>query len=505
MWPTFNYARAETRAGRQPDGGVLYAAAAAATRCGWSPPLPLDVAGDRVAGPFALGSGETALLVLIHGDNGAADLDQAHASLAETRRYWEEWSARCRYDGPHRAMVLRSALALKLLTHGPSGAIVAAATTSLPEAVPGERNYDYRFAWLRDASFTVTAFLNLGYVREAAEFMRFLRNSGASHGQNLQLMYGIGEAVLPEETLGHLRGWRGNGPVRVGNAAATQSQHDIYGELLVALHAFLEAVGFGWPGTDDGSHLPEALVNLTDRILEVRNDPDHGIWELRTEKRHIVHTKALLWVGLDRAVTIARATGMVEPQRIAAWEAAAAEIRAEYHERGWSEARGSYVMAYDGDELDAAVLRAALFGGFDPKSPRMAATLAVVGEQLGAGDLLYRYRFDDGLGGNEATFTACAFWRVGCLALAGRVGEATPLFERLLGRANDVGLFAEEIDAASGEQRGNFPQGFTHMAVINHAVRLATAVRNAPPPASDGMGVAAVSGASFPEAALPHR
>jgi len=214
---------------------------------------------------------------------------------------------------------------------------------------------------------------------------------------------------------------------------------------------------------------------LTERILCCRDGPDHGLWEFRTEKWYFVHTKALLWVGLDRAAQIAKTTGLASEEQIARWERAAAAIRAEYHERGWSERLGAYAMAYEVDELDAAVLRTVLFGAFNPRSPRIAATLEAVGRHLGVGDLVYRYGVEDGLQGREATFTACAFWRVGCLALAGRVSEAALLYERLIARSNDVGLFAEEIDAVTGEQRGNVPQGFTHMAVINHAVRLARA------------------------------
>ncbi|GMA75533.1 hypothetical protein GCM10025880_19500 [Methylorubrum aminovorans] len=371
--------------------------------------------------------------------------------------------------------MLRSALTLKLLTHGPSGGIVAAATAGLPEAVPGNRNYDYRYVWMRDASFTVTAFVNLGYDREAAEFLRFLREADASRGRNLHLMYALGGEVPPEECLDHLRGWRGVTPVRIGNAAADQEQYDIYGEFLVALHGYLEAVEYD-PPVKVNDHLPEALGHLTDHILRARHAPDHGLWEMRTEKRQSLHTKAMLWVGLDRAVQIARSDPkhrLADAETIARWEQAAAEIRAEYHARGWNPSRGAYTMAYGADDLDAAVLRAVLFDAFDPDDPRVAQTLERVGAELGAGDLLYRYRIDDGLVGDEATFTACAFWRVGCLALAGRSGEATALFERLLARGNDLDLFAEEIDAETGEQRGNVPQGFTHMAVINHAVRLA--------------------------------
>ena len=471
--PTFDYARAPTEAHRWADGTVLFRGGGEALRAASS--VPFETGEGEAQAGFGLEAGERADLVLSRGPEGEAGLDRVEAWLSETDDYWREWSGRCTYRGPYRETVLRSALTLKLLTHGPSGGIVAAATTSLPEAVPGNRNYDYRYVWMRDASFTVTAFVNLGYDREAAEFLRFLRDADPSRGRHLQLMYALDGPMPAEETLDHLRGWRGTGPVRIGNAAADQRQFDIYGEFLVALHHYLEAVDFD-PPVKVNDHLPEALAHLTGHIVRVRDEPDHGIWELRGPMRQILHTKAMLWVGLDCAARIARSDPehrLASPETVTEWERAAEEIRAEYHARGWNERVGAYTMDFDSDDLDAAVLRAVLFRGFDARSPRVAATLERVGQGLGAGDLVYRYRLDDGLVGAEATFTACAFWRVGCLALAGRPGEAAALFERLLARGNDLGLFAEEIEAGSGEQRGNCPQGFTHMAIINHAVRLA--------------------------------
>ncbi|ABY32692.1 glycoside hydrolase family 15 protein [Methylorubrum extorquens] len=482
--PSFDYARAPTEATTEGETGIRFRGGG--DTIGAVCAVPLALRDGEAEGAFALGAGERADLVIVHGEKHGVDAEglpgAVDASLADTRAYWEEWSGRCTYEGPYRETVLRSALTLKLLTHGPSGGIVAAATAGLPEAVPGNRNYDYRYVWMRDASFTVTAFVNLGYQREAAEFLRFLREADTSRGRDLHLMYALDGAVPEEEFLDHLRGWRGIGPVGIGNAAADQEQYDIYGEFLVALHGYLEAVEYD-PPVKVNDHLPEALGHLTDHILRARHAADHGLWEMRTEKRQSVHTKAMLWVGLDRAVQIARADPkhrLASPDTIAGWERAADEIRAEYHARGWNAARGAYTMAYESDDLDAAVLRTVLFGAFDPHHPRIAKTLERVGDELGAGDLIYRYRMDDGLEGDEATFTACSFWRVGCLALAGRNDEATALFERLLARGNDLGLFAEEIDAETGEQRGNVPQGFTHMAVINHAVRLAAADRETP-------------------------
>ena len=261
----------------------------------------------------------------------------------------------------------------------------------------------------------------------------------------------------------------------IGNRAEDQQQHDIYGELLRALCVFLEAVDYD-PPEKVHDHLPEVLENLTARAIAHRHDADSGIWELRTGPRQQLHTKAMLWVALIDAARIGRNIAGVAPETIAEWERAASEIRTEYLDRAWSEERQAFTGAYGSHHLDAAVMRAALFGAIDPADPRMRATLVAIEDELGAGDLIYRYRMDDGLEGDEGAFTACAFWRVSCLAADGRTAQARATFERLLARANDVGLFAEEIDPATGEQRGNTPQGFSHMALIACALRLQTEI-----------------------------
>ncbi len=396
-----------------------------------------EIEGETATVAFRLEAGQTAYLVLTHGEDteGAAieDLAGAERRIATTEAYWRRWSGRCTYRGPYRDAVLRSALCLKLLTYSPSGGIVAAATAGLPEAVPGNRNFDYRFTWMRDAAFTVTAFVMLGYVREASEFLRFLRERDPTFGRETRLMYGVCDDIPPEEALTHLAGWSGTGPVLIGNAAETQDQHDIYGELMHALCVFLEAVDYD-PPERVNDRLPTVLHNLTERALRHRNDADNGIWELRTGPRQQFHTKAMIWVALTNAARIARRIEGISGETIASWEQAAAEVRAEYLDKGWSEEHGAFTGAYGSHHLDAAVLRAALFGAVDPADPRLRSTLAAIERDLGAGDLIYRYRMEDGFEGEEGAFTACAFWRIGCLALDGRTAEAKAAFERMVAR-----------------------------------------------------------------------
>ncbi|EYF00662.1 Glucoamylase [Chondromyces apiculatus DSM 436] len=474
--PTFDYARCPCVPVPSEAGSILFDAGAQRLRVTASHPLTLE--DDSALTHLHLRAGERAYLVLTHGEDGQAPPIEGPDAITErlqsTTHYWQDWSRRCEYRGPYREAVVRSALCLKLLTYAPTGSIVAAPTTGLPEAIPGNRNFDYRFTWIRDASFTLSSFLNLGYVREADEFLRFLRScDDARHGK-LHLMYAIDGEVLPEERLDHLQGYRGAHPVLIGNDASNQHQYDIYGEFLSAFHAYLARMDDD-PPERVRKGLPEALAKIADHAMASRHEPDHGIWELRTGKKHFLHTKAMLWVALDCAAKIARKIDHVDEDRIAAWERAAAEIRAEYHERGWNPTRGAYTQAYDSELLDASVLRLPLFDALDPHDPRLTATLAAIERELGCGDgndLTYRYRMPDGFEGDEGAFLVCSFWRLGCLALAGHTRPAQAYFERLLAKGNDLGLFSEEIDPATGEARGNFPQAFTHMAVINHAIRL---------------------------------
>ncbi len=480
--PAFDYGRAEADL-EAVEHGVLFTAGAHVLRATGSEPMAVEGAAARMA--FRLGTGMRCVLVLTHGDGERPPLEgigDALHRLERTRAYWEQWSARCSYLGPYRDAVLRGALCLKLLTYAPSGGIVAAPTTSLPEAVPGNRNYDYRFAWMRDASFTVACFVRLGYTREAAEFLRFLRASGASYGRDLRLMYGIDGDAPEQADLGSLEGWRGVGPVRVGNDAVHQVQSDIYGELLSALHDFLQAVEFD-PPQKTNDHLPKVLVNLVEAALAQRGRPDQGLWEMPGPPQVMLHSQAMIWVAVTCGAAIGRRIGHPEPAVLDGWERVGRKLREEFLRLGWNEAAGAYTMAYGGTALDASVLRLVIFDAIDAHDPRLSATLAEIERELGDGDLLYRYRVDDTLQGEEGSFTACAFWRSDVLAMAGRGDEAAALFERLLERGNDLGLFAEEIDPASGEQRGNFPQAFTHMALIRNALRLQAAGAGAGPAA----------------------
>jgi GH15 family glucan-1,4-alpha-glucosidase len=392
--------------------------------------------------------------------------------LDDTIAYWKEWLSRCWYEGDHTAQVRRSALVLKALTYAPTGAVVAAPTTSLPEQIGGERNWDYRFTWIRDATLTLTALFVLGFTDEADAFKLWIQRTSAGRGRDLQIMYGIGgERLLPEVVLDHLEGHRRSKPVRVGNAAARQTQLDMYGQLLQAAYLYAKAEGRLTAG--DWLFLSE-LAHL---VVERWERRDQGIWEFRGPPRHFTHSKVNCWMALDRAVKLAERIGLPAP--VARWRTVRDRIRdwllAEAAPDGW------FRQAAETNAPDAATLLIPAFGMLPATHPVVRRTIDVVRSELARDGLVHRYLVDDGMPGQEGAFLLCSFWLLDCLIHSGEVGEAEALLDKLLGLANDVGLFGEESDPATGEALGNFPQAFTHMALVTSCAHLSAAKRGEVP------------------------
>jgi alpha,alpha-trehalase len=396
--------------------------------------------------------------------------DRVVSRIADTVEGWRSWEAdHDIYAGPHRELVQLSSRVLKGLTYRPTGAIVAAPTTSLPETVGGERNWDYRYSWIRDASLTLQALYIGSCSDEAGEFISFMTSS-AGGGASLQIMYGIGgEHDLTERELPHLRGWRDSQPVRVGNGAWGQTQLDVYGELLDALYAYRELLGELHP------EIQAFVAYLADMAAARWPETDAGMWEMRGEPRHHLSSKVLCWVALDRAVKLAPALGAYA--KTSEWTEARDAVREAILERGWSEGRQAYAQSFGSDDLDAAQLLMPLVGFLPATDARMRSTIEAIARDLTEDGLVLRYRNDeglnaDGLTGEEGTFVICSFWLVSCLAQAGEVERAEQLFEQLAGYANELGLLAEEIDTATGEQLGNFPQAFSHIGLITAAYEI---------------------------------
>ena len=393
------------------------------------------------------------------------------ARIADTTEGWRSWeSEHDVYEGPHRELVRLSSRVLKALTYRPTGAIIAAPTTSLPETVGGERNWDYRYSWIRDASLTLQALYVGSCSDEAENFVSFMTSSaggGACADNSLQIMYGIGgEHDLTERSLEHLRGWRNSAPVRVGNGAWNQTQLDVYGQLLDAIHVYHEQLGELHP------EIQHFVAELADAAAGRWEEKDQGMWEMRGNPRHHVSSKVLCWTALDRAVKLAPLLG--EHAKADEWMAERDRIREAILARGWSEAKQAYAQSFDSDELDAAQLLMPLVGFLPATDERMRSTIDAIAEELTRDGLVVRYLNDeglnaDGLTGEEGTFTICSFWLASALAKAGELERAEALFDQLAGYANDLGLLAEEIDVASGEQLGNFPQAFSHIGLITAA------------------------------------
>jgi GH15 family glucan-1,4-alpha-glucosidase len=436
---------------------------------------PIEAHDDAVVASWRLRQGEEAWIDAVWRHSYQPKIQtrdpEEHARegarrLEATIAYWRSWLGGCWYQGIHAGAVRRSALALKAMTYAPSGAIVAAPTTSLPEEIGGERNWDYRYTWIRDATLTLTSLFTLGFREEADDFKFWLERTGAGRPEDLQIMYGIGgERFLPELQLPHLAGHRGSRPVRIGNGAVKQLQLDAYGQILEAAYLYGKA----------GGELTESnwtfLAGLADIVVQRWQKPDQGIWEIRDEPRHFTHSKANCWLALHRAVQIAAARRL--PGDTALWARERDRIRDFLLEQaapsGWFQQAAGHQVP------DASTLLVPALGFLPTTHPLVLETIEVVRRSLERDGLVFRYLAPDGLGGGEGAFLLCSFWLLDCLIHAGRLEEAESLLERLLGLANDVGLFAEEVDARSGEALGNFPQAFSHMALVTSCAHLSAA------------------------------
>ena len=393
----------------------------------------------------------------------------AEQIVRETDQWWQEWSARCRHEGPYCDQVLRSLITLKALTYAPTGGLVAAATTSLPEHIGGVRNWDYRYCWLRDATFALYALVSSGYTSEALAWREWLLRAIAGDPSQISIMYGLaGERRLSELTLDWLPGYEQSAPVRVGNAAYRQLQLDVFGEVMDMLHVGRKH------GLDCDENAWRLETNLIEHLAKIWREPDEGIWEVRGPRRHFTHSKVMAWVAADRMVKSVERFGMEGP--VEDWRRLRQAIRDDIEQHGFDPQLNSYVQYYGGQELDASLLMLPLVGFVRPSDPRMVGTVAAIERTLMRDGFVERYRtreMVDGLPPGEGAFLPCSFWLADNYCLAGRREEGRQLFERLLGLANDLGLLSEEYDPRLGRQVGNFPQAFTHVGLINTAMNLA--------------------------------
>ena len=468
--PRFGYGRADTRIERR-HGRWFAHAGTDALVLGLCDAGPGEVRDGAISGRIELAQGSSAILSVSASHREPVVIpgrEDSERRLERTMSFWPEWAARVNYDGAWREAVVRSTLALKLLTFAPSGAIVAAPTTSLPEWIGGERNWDYRFTWLRDASWTLDAMLRLGFHDEAHAFFWWLMHASRLTQPRLQILYRIdGSDHTNERELSELDGYRGSAPVRIGNGARDQIQLDLYGAVLEAIWLYGREVG-----RLDGDTGKE-VARIADYVSDHWRDTDNGIWEVRDERTHYTQSKALCWVALDRACALAD-EGMI-PNRNKRWRTEADELQQFVDTEGWDEGRRSYVRAPDLRELDASLLTLALLGYHDARGERIQGTIAAIERDLRKGPYVYRYLGEDGLAGEEGAFLTCSFWLVDAYARTGRLDDANALMDELVGLANDVGLYSEEIDPRTGEFLGNFPQGLTHLALVNAAVSIVDA------------------------------
>ncbi len=432
----------------------------------------VDVRGEdlKTVGEFTVASGQTLPFTLTYAPSHvlAPEALDAAAALDETERFWTEWCRKCRMTGPLSETVHRSLITLKALTYAPTGGTVAAVTTSLPEQLGGERNWDYRFCWLRDATLTLLAFMNAGYYDEAEAWREWLLRAVAGSADQVQTMYGIGgERRLLEWIVPWLPGYEGSKPVRIGNAAHTQLQLDVYGEVVDALHhariGGLGATRSGW----------ELQLELLAHLETIWREPDESIWEVRSGRQQFTYSKIMAWVAFDRALKSAECFQLEGP--IDRWRALCAQIHDDVCRNGFDRELGSFVQCYGARNLDASLLLIPALGFLPPEDPRVRGTIAAIERKLLVDGLVLRYDTgvtEDGLPPGEGAFLACSFWLVDAYALTGRVEEAKRMFERLIALANDVGLLSEEYDAREKRLVGNFPQAFSHMALVNSAMCL---------------------------------
>jgi len=440
---------------------------------------PVHLRGEnmKTVGAFTVSEGDRVPFVLSYGPSHLPlpEAFSADAALQDTETFWTEWSLRSRSDGPWSQAICRSLITLKALTYAPTGGMVAAPTTSLPERIGGNRNWDYRFCWVRDATLTLLALMNAGYFEEAQAWRDWLTRAVAGRPEQMEVMYGVaGERRLTEWEVAWLPGYENSPPVRIGNAAHSQLQLDVFGEVMDTLHqgrrGGLSASESGW----------DVQIALLAHLEKIWHEPDHGIWEVRTGPQHFTYSKAMVWVAFDRAIKSAEMFGL--PGDVKRWRGVRDEVCADVLAHGWSKTRNSFVRIYGGDDLDASLLLLAPVGFLKPDDPRYRLTVEAIERDLVVEGLVLRYdslKSRDGLPAGEGAFLACSFWLADAYLLLGRRDDAERLFTRLVGLANDVGLLSEEYDARAKRHLGNFPQAFSHVALINTAFNLTRAVKPA--------------------------
>ena len=488
--PRFGYAERETRLERGQNGFIARQGEERAVLGGLDSAAVVDreTSGSVLRARIRVSGGERIALVMRYGEEEVHhSVDDACRLLRETIATWRDWvsvkSSDRSWAGESESQVIRSELVLKLLTHPSTGAIAAAATTSLPESIGGVRNWDYRFTWIRDAAFTVQALMAVGHRAEALDFLAFAERAAMSRDDvwGLQIMYGLrGETIMPERELSHLSGYRNSRPVRIGNAAARQRQHDIYGELMGSAFQFITAGGMLEPD------LLSFLSKVADQASVAWPSPDEGIWEMRREPQHYVYSKVMVWVALDRAIRMAMRSAL--RGNVGRWTRERDAVHRNVIENGFDPEVGAFVQAYGSKALDAANLLIPVMEFLPGDDPRVERTVDLTLERLTDRGMVYRYLTHDGLPGSEGAFGLCTYWMVDALALRGRLDEAWDLFEGMRGRANHLGLYAEEINPQTGEFLGNYPQAFTHIGLINSVIYLARAEGRRPRAGAEPIG-----------------